>query len=135
MPPAENSETPKYNLPPPTEGGNESIDQTPEQQASSPEIAQISSSPKSTNPVSITDFQVPDPVATQVAQTKAQIASSNSNPAIADDNDLIEKEWVSKAKKIIEATREDPYAQSKEITEFKADYMKKRYNKNIKVSE
>lgn len=53
----------------------------------------------------------------------------------ADDSDLIEKEWVSKAKQIVEKTREDPREQSKELTVFKADYMQKRYNKTIKLSE
>jgi len=53
----------------------------------------------------------------------------------ADDSDLIEKEWVNKAKQIVERTREDPREQSKELTVFKADYMQKRYNKTIKLSE
>lgn len=56
-------------------------------------------------------------------------------PATADDGDLIEKEWVDKAKKIVESFREDPYRQSKELTLFKADYMQKRYNKTIKLGE
>ena len=56
-------------------------------------------------------------------------------PDGADDADLIEKEWVNKAKQIVEKTRNDPYEQSKEITLFKADYMKKRYNKTLKLSE
>ena len=55
--------------------------------------------------------------------------------AAADDSDLIEKEWVNKAKQIVERTREDPREQSKELTVFKADYMQKRYNKTIKLSE
>lgn len=56
-------------------------------------------------------------------------------PATADDGDLIEKEWVNKAKKIVNSTREDPYAQSRELTLFKADYLQKRYNKIIKLTE
>ena len=56
-------------------------------------------------------------------------------PVAADDNDLIEKEWVSKAKEIVEKTKEDPYTQSQELTKFKADYMLKRYNKELKLSE
>jgi hypothetical protein len=51
------------------------------------------------------------------------------------DSDLIEKEWVDKAKQIVERTRDDPYKQSEELTVFKADYMKKRYGKTIKVSQ
>ena len=56
-------------------------------------------------------------------------------PAIADDNDLIEKEWVIKAKEIVEKTREDPHRQSTDMTIFRADYMQKRYNKTIKLPE
>lgn len=56
-------------------------------------------------------------------------------PQIADDNDLIEKEWVLKAKQIVAATKEDPYVQNRELSRFKADYLKKRYNKDIKVED
>jgi hypothetical protein len=56
------------------------------------------------------------------------------NPSQAsDDTDLIEKEWVNKAKQIVEQTKDDPYKQSEELTVFKADYMKKRYNRTIKL--
>jgi hypothetical protein len=58
-----------------------------------------------------------------------------ATPAAADDTDLIEKEWVNKAKQIVEKTRDDPYNQSKELTKFKAEYMQKRYNKALKLSE
>lgn len=56
-------------------------------------------------------------------------------PNALDDGDLIEKEWVTKAKQIVEANRDDPFKQSEELTVFRADYMKKRYNKSIKVSK
>lgn len=61
-----------------------------------------------------------------------QVDSPGSNsPAIADDNDLIEKEWVDKAKQIVEKTKDDPHKQNREINKFKADYMKKRYGKEL----
>lgn len=63
------------------------------------------------------------------------IAQSQSSPQMADDNDLIEKEWVMKAKQIVLATKEDPYTQNREMSKFKADYLKKRYNKDIKIEE
>jgi general stress protein 26 len=50
------------------------------------------------------------------------------------DKDLIEKEWVNKAKAIVERTQEDPYKQSEDLTVLKADYMKKQFNKTIKLS-
>jgi hypothetical protein len=55
-------------------------------------------------------------------------------PPIADDVDLIEKEWVDKAKEIVDRTSHDPYLQNQEITKVKEDYLKKRYNKSIKLS-
>jgi hypothetical protein len=56
-------------------------------------------------------------------------------PMIADDNDLIEKEWVIKAKQIVEQTKDDPYNQNEQIVRLRADYLKKRYNKDIKMSK
>lgn len=62
-------------------------------------------------------------------------ASAGQLPGIADDTDLIEKEWVEKAKEIVARTKHDPYQQNKEVERMKADYMKKRYNKDIRVTE
>ena len=56
-------------------------------------------------------------------------------PAIADDTDLIEKEWVVKAKEIVARTKNDPYQQNKEVERVKAEYLKKRYNKDVKIAE
>ncbi len=71
------------------------------------------------------------------APTKNDVTTTTNIvvPDTADDNDLIEKEWVAKAKQIIEKTRDNPYQQSQDITNFKSDYMQKRYNKSIKMSE
>ena len=66
-------------------------------------------------------------------QTDVTITSPSASSGIIDDSDLIEKEWVNKAKRIVEANREDPFKQSEELTGVKADYMKKRYDKNIKL--
>lgn len=52
----------------------------------------------------------------------------------ADDGDLIEKEWVNKAKSIVEKTKDDPYKQSEELKVLKSDYLQKRYNKTLKQS-
>jgi hypothetical protein len=63
------------------------------------------------------------------------LSTNVTNPTVADDNDLIEKEWVEKAKQIVATTKDDPYIQNKEMSRFKADYLKKRYNKDIKLDE
>lgn len=59
----------------------------------------------------------------------------NTDNLHADDGDVIEKAWILKAKTVVEQTRDDPYRQNKEISRIKADYIKKRYNKDIKISE
>mgnify|MGYP007068867546 CR=1 FL=1 len=70
----------------------------------------------------------------QVPQNNVGFPVPNT-PAIADDADLIEKEWVDKAKEIVARTRHDPYMQNKEVELMKADYMRKRYNKEVKITE
>lgn len=67
--------------------------------------------------------------------TNDQLTVDPQIPIIADDSDLIEKEWVLKAKEIVARTKHDPYQQNKEVERIKADYMKKRYNKDIRVTE
>ena len=56
-------------------------------------------------------------------------------PPEAEDSDLIEEEWVLRAKQIVEHTREDPHEQQRALSQMKADYMKKRYKKDIKLAE
>lgn len=58
-----------------------------------------------------------------------------SIPAEAEDTDLIEKEWVDRAKEIVEHTRDNPYEQQNALTKMKTDYMKKRYNRDVKSTE
>lgn len=75
---------------------------------------------------------------TDTNQQTSQTQSATHDPAspmIADDADLIEKEWVLRAKAIVDRTRQDPYQQNKEVEKMKADYLKKRYNKEIKLTE
>ena len=73
---------------------------------------------------------IPNAAASDNPATSAQ----GQNPPIKDDGDLIEKEWVNKAKQIVEHNRDDPHKQSEEMTVFRADYMKKRYGKTIKLN-
>lgn len=59
----------------------------------------------------------------------------SSDTPIADDADLIEKEWIARAKAIANKHSNDPYNQQIEMSYMKADYLKKRYNKDIGVKE
>lgn len=56
-------------------------------------------------------------------------------PTAASDTDLIEKEWVEKAKQIVDHTRDDPHEQQRALAQMKAEYMKKRYNRDTKSGE
>ena len=91
------------------------------------------------NPAAVppTDSTLPLGLPVQPPLTQQQGVSSYStdSPTIADDVDLIEKEWVVKAKDIVARTKDDPNAQSKDMNRFKADYLKTRYNKDVKVNE
>lgn len=52
-------------------------------------------------------------------------------PLTAADDDLIEKEWVDKAKKIVASTKDDPYKREQEVGRLQEDYLRKRYGKEL----
>lgn len=86
----------------------------------------------------VTDFDAPNTGMSQFQQQASQaqaVIGSMPVPEEANDIDLIEKEWVLKAKQIVQHTYDDPYTQQAEISKMKADYMKKRYNKDVKIAE
>lgn len=62
--------------------------------------------------------------------TQASV-SSDDMPMVANDDDLIEKEWVDKAKKIIVQTKDDPYLREQEVGKLQADYLRKRYGREL----
>lgn len=109
----------------------------PERAPAGPEIAAnptMTAASTSTIPLPPTsNAQTPVPVPMPPSQA-APVASTASLQA-SDDSDLIEKEWVNKAKQIVERTRDDPHKQTEELTLVKVDYMKKRYNKTIKLNK
>lgn len=89
----------------------------------------VSQGPSTPMPmVDPSQFTVAAPIT--VATTDDQAAQAN-----ADDEDVIEKEWVSRAKAIVNSTKDNPRVQSKELGKFKAEYIKKRFNKDIKTAK
>lgn len=58
----------------------------------------------------------------------------SDTPLVAADEDLIEKEWVDRAKKIVEETKDDPYRREQEVGKLQADYLRKRYGKELGAS-
>ena len=90
--------------------------------------------------VSATPAPMPEPAGTvpatktvAIGVTSGTTNKSAHTPDIAEDVDLIEKEWVEKAKHIVSQTKNDPREQNVEISKLKADYMKKRYNKDLEI--
>lgn len=69
-----------------------------------------------------------------VPAPKTAQPSDTAGPTIASDDDLIEKEWVDKAKKIISDTQNDPYRREQEVTKLQIDYLRKRYGKELGTS-
>jgi len=75
---------------------------------------------------------LPPPLPTTPTATTVPL---DDNPAVAGDEDVIEKEWVDKAKKIILETKDDPFERTNRVNELQRDYLKKRYNKDLGASE
>lgn len=73
--------------------------------------------------------------ATVPTSTSSVGVPSAAVPMTAGDNDLIEKDWVEAAKRIIEENKQDPYTQSRALTALREDYMRKRYGRDIKAAE
>ena len=65
---------------------------------------------------------------------QSTIQTTRTNlPVEAGDLDLIEKQWVIKAKEIVAQTSENPHIQQQEIAKMKTEYIKKRYNRDIQL--
>lgn len=69
------------------------------------------------------------------APTDAQQTKPLSAPVTAADDDLIEKEWVENAKKVVQETKDDPHARSSRISELREDYLSKRHGRVIGAGE
>lgn len=78
-----------------------------------------------------TPISLPTPVPVDDVSDDQSNSTTSDNPEVAADEDLIEKEWVDKAKKIIEDTKEDPHMREKEVNKLQADYLRKRYGKEL----
>lgn len=90
-------------------------------------VEQLSQQPPVPLPTSI---QLPTPVAPAPVTTQ-QAQDDSTLPANAADEDLIEKEWVDKAKQIIAQTKDDPYQREREVNKLQSDYLMKRYSKKL----
>lgn len=72
---------------------------------------------------------LPTPVTSQ--PITQDVPDDTSAPIVANDDDLIEKEWVDKAKQIIAATKDDPYRREQEVSKLQIEYIRRRYGREI----
>ena len=85
-----------------------------------------------TGAVSVPQAAAPGPAVTPAAEPSV----ANGAEQLADeDSGVLDQEWVEKLKEIVARTHADPYAQSQEVSRLKAQYIKARYNKDIKTVE
>ncbi len=78
---------------------------------------------------------IPLPPTVHPLPSSQPTAAPSDDISVAADEDLIEKEWVDKTKKIIEATKDDPARREREISKLQADYLMKRYSKQLGKTE
>lgn len=78
---------------------------------------------------------MPTPVQTApapyVVRSDDTTVADDDLPTIANDDDVIEKEWVDKAKQIIASTKNDPHKREREVARLQIDYLQKRYGKTL----
>ncbi len=112
----------------------ETNSQSREQQDAQQESHETQSSGSQGDPVFTSPTVTPPPLPViDPGQSKVTDTTIVDTPAEAADEDLIEKEWVEKAKRVVRETRTDPYAQEHAVSKLQADYLQKRYGKSIKV--
>ena len=83
----------------------------------------------------IADLPTTTGVPQPVALSTTPLQDDATSPLAADDADLIEKEWVDRAKKIIQETRDNPAQREKQVSQLQKDYLKKRYGKEVGATE
>ena len=112
----------------PTFNPEKSLEARPEQERIAGEVSAAEAATAVLPPVVAGQVQTP------VDDTVVD-GSATDAPLVAADEDLIEKEWVDKAKKIIVSTKEDPYRREAEVSKLQVEYLRKRYGKELGVSE
>lgn len=104
---------------------------TPEKPSSTPELGRQPGAPTTQSPLPVVPAS--SSIATVQQNTIAPLTQQATVVPPAADVDLIEKVWVSKAKAIIDKTRDDPHTQSNELSKVKVEYVKQRFNKELKT--
>jgi hypothetical protein len=89
-----------------------------------------SSSP---NSVGVPDISLNN--ATATGQDLPDTSDDTFKEKTAEDEggDKMDKKWVGKAKKIVDMTKGDPYSQEEAVAKLQADYLRRRFDKEVKL--
>lgn len=71
----------------------------------------------------------------QVPASGQAVVPGAAMPQAAEDNDLIEPEWVAAVKKLMTDYHDDPYNLSQALTQLREDYLMKRYGRHIENAD
>ena len=83
----------------------------------------------------VPDIPTVAPTASAHDDNQIVVSSPKTAKLPAADGNLIEKQWIQKAKEIVAETKNDPYKQKNEMSKAKADYIQKRFKKTIKTDD
>lgn len=62
-------------------------------------------------------------------------AAATPGPMQADDTDVLEDAWIDVVERIVKEQQHDPYLLNRSMTLARADYLKKRYNREVKIPD
>jgi hypothetical protein len=111
----------------PEEASGQAVEKSPASSPeNSPQKVQQASQAASNMALPGQDITVGTPADKPATETAA-------DDSVAADSDRIESQWIDKTKSAVAHTRDDPYEQKQAVSEVKADYIKKRFNKTIKT--
>ncbi|MEO6109393.1 MAG: hypothetical protein ABIP50_00040 [Candidatus Saccharimonadales bacterium] len=74
------------------------------------------------------------PIMVPVTPTIDPTTPTSVGPLVAEDQDVIEKEWVDKAKQIIGSTKDDPHGRTARVNDLQKEYLQKRFGKVLGAS-
>lgn len=95
------------------------------------------SGPKSDDGAAAAQAQIASVTASDQTMQPAAVpaTAAQSTPLVAADVDVIEPEWVKKAEEAVAKNRQDPRAEEKAVDDLQRDYLKQRYNLDVKSGD
>lgn len=91
--------------------------------------------PRADDGATVAQAQVAAIANTNDDQTPGAQPVTAAAPLAADDVDVIEPEWVKKAEEAVAAHRDDPHQEEAAVEALQVDYLKARYNLDIKPDD